>query len=46
MRMHRPFLAGLKCRKVLVLRLASYEALIQGLTIGKQLQFLSERVHE
>ena len=43
---HFVFLAGLKYRKFLVPRLASYEVPMQGLTIGRQLQFLSERVHE
>ncbi len=46
MRMHRPFLAGLKCRKFLVPQLASYEVPMQGLVIGRQLQFLCERAHE
>jgi len=43
---HFVFLAGLKYRKFLVARLASHEVPMQGLTIGRQLQFLSERVHE
>jgi len=43
---HFVFLAGLKYRKFLVPRLASYEVPMQGLAIGRQLQFLSERVHE
>ncbi len=43
---HFVFLAGLKYRKFLVPRLASYEVPMEGLTIGRQLQFLSERVHE
>lgn len=43
---HFVFLAGQKYRKFLVPRLASYEIPMQGLTIGRQLQFLSGRVHE
>ena len=43
---HFVFLAGQKYRKFLVPRLASYAVPMQGLTIGKQLQFLIERVHE
>ncbi len=43
---HFVFLAGLKYRKFLVPRLVSYEVPMQGLTIGRQLQFLSELVHE
>ena len=43
---HFVFLAGLKYRQFLVPRLASYEVPMDGLTIGRQLQFLSERVHE
>mgnify|MGYP001608170353 CR=1 FL=1 len=43
---HFVFLAGLKYRKFLVPRLASYEVPMRGLPIGRQLKFLSERVHE
>jgi len=43
---HFVFLAGLKYRKFLVPKLASYEVPMEGLTIGRQLQFLSEQVHE
>ena len=43
---HFVFLAGLKYRKFLVPRLASYEVPMEGLTIGRQLQFLSDQVHE
>ena len=43
---HFVFLVGLKYRKFLVPRLASYEVPMQGLTIGRQLQFLRERTHE
>lgn len=43
---HFVFLAGLRYRKFLVPQLASYEVPMQGLSIGRQLQFLSERVHE
>ena len=43
---HFVFLAGQKYRKFLEPRLGSYEVPMQGLTIGRQLQFLSDRVHE
>lgn len=43
---HFVLLAGQKYRKFLVPRLASYEVPMEGLTIGRQLRFLSERVHE
>ncbi len=37
------FLAGDKYRKFLIPRLTHYEVPMQGLTIGRQLQFLSKR---
>jgi len=37
------FLAGDKYRKFIVPRLAQFEVPMQGLTIGRQLQFLSNR---
>lgn len=43
---HFVLLAGQKYRKFLMPRLASCEVPMQGLTIGRQLRFLSERVHE
>lgn len=43
---HFVLLAGQKYRKYLVPHFASYEVPMEGLTIGRQLQYLSERVHE
>ena len=43
---HFVLLAGQKYRKFLAPKFASYEVPMQGLTIGRQLQFLIERVHE
>lgn len=40
---HFVFLAGLKYRKYLLQRIMSYEIPMEGLTIGRQLQFLSTR---
>lgn len=40
---HFVFLAGDKYRKFLLPHLTSYEVPMQGLTIGRQLQFLSEQ---
>lgn len=42
---HFVFLAGEKYRKFLLPHLASYEVPMQGLTIGRQLQFLSGQIH-
>jgi hypothetical protein len=42
---HFVLLAGQKYRKFLVPMLASYEVPMEGLTIGRQLRFLSERAH-
>ena len=43
---HFVFLAGEKYRKFLLPHLASYEVPMQGLTIGRQLQFLNGQIHE
>ncbi|MSP14843.1 MAG: hypothetical protein EXR62_18020 [Chloroflexi bacterium] len=40
------FLAGVKYRKYLVPHLASYTVPMEGLTIGKQLQYLTRKNHE
>jgi hypothetical protein len=39
---HFVFLAGLKYRKYLIPHIASYEVPLEGMSIGKQLQYLSE----
>jgi hypothetical protein len=43
---HFVLLAGQKYRKFLVPSFATFEVPMQGLTIGRQLRFLNERVHE
>ena len=43
---HFIFLAGEKYRKHLVPHLASYEIPLQGMPIGKQLQYLAGKVNE
>lgn len=43
---HFIFLAGAKYRIYLVPHMASYEVPLQGMTIGKQLQFLVAQTHE
>jgi hypothetical protein len=43
---HFIFLAGLKYRKYLIPYLSSYEIPLEGMPIGKQLQFLTEKVKE
>lgn len=43
---HFIFLAGVKYRKYLAPHLASYAIPMEGLTIGKQLQYLTRKNHE
>ena len=43
---HFVILAGQKYRQFLVPHLGSCEIPMEGLTIGRQLQYLSERIHE
>ena len=43
---HFVFLAGEKYRKYLLPYLSHYEVPMQGLTIGRQLQYLSGQIHE
>ncbi len=43
---HFILLAGLKYRKYLIPYLSSYEIPLEGMPIGKQLQFLTEKVKE
>ncbi len=43
---HFIFLAGVKYRKFLTPHMTSYEVPMEGLPIGKQLQFLKKRIEE
>lgn len=43
---HFVLLAGQKYRKFLIPHLASYEAPMEGLGIGRQLQYLDRQIHE
>ena len=43
---HFVFLAGDKYRKHLLPHIASYEIPLQGMPIGKQLQYLATHTHE
>jgi hypothetical protein len=40
------FLAGERYRRYIVPNLAAYEIPMKGLPIGRQLQYLKERIHE